>query len=116
MINPAVRQTIWWLAGLVAAIVVATLTVEARYAKAADVIKAEQAIANAKQELKNEMAAQRAYTEAGFLRQRKAVLEDKVFELDAKRDARRIDQVELKQFFRYKAELDDVNRELRRTR
>jgi Flp pilus assembly protein TadB len=113
MIDPAVKKTIWWLASLVAAIVIATLAIDARYAKAADVKRAEEAVAAAKKELKKELAAQRAYTDAGFLRQRKNSLEDKVFELEAKRDARMINQWELKQFFRYKAELDDVNRELR---
>lgn len=99
----------YWLAGIVAAVVGATITFEARYAKAGDVQQA-------KQELKQEMAAQRSYTDAGFLRQRKANLEDKVFELDAKRQARRLNEVELKQLFRFKAELEDVNRDLRAKR
>lgn len=97
----------FWLAGIAAVVVGSTLAVESRFAKAADV-------AQAKAELKQEMALQRSYTEGGFLRQRKALLEDKVFELEAKRMVKRINQVEMQQLFRFKAELEDVNRELRR--
>lgn len=99
----------YWLSGVVAVVVATTITVEARYAKAGDVV-------NAKEELKREMALQRSYTETGFLRNRKAVLEDKVFELDAKRQMSRLNEVELKQLLRYQAELDDVNRDLRSRR
>lgn len=99
----------FWLAGIAVAVVGATLAVESRFAKAADV-------ASAKQELQRDLQLQRSYTEAGFLRQRKAMLEDKVFELEAKRAARRISQVEMQQLFRFKAELEDVNRDFRRTK
>lgn len=97
----------YWLAGIAAAIIGATFFVDDRYAKAADVT-------SAKTELKQEMASQKTYTEQGFLKQRKSQLEDKVFELQAKHDERKISEVERKQLFRYKAELDDVTRELRK--
>ena len=97
---------VYWFSAVVAAVVAAAFTVDARYAKAADV-------SQAKQELKADLEKHRGYTESGFLKQRKAQLEDKLFELEAKREAHRITEVELKQLFRYRAELDDVNRELR---
>ena len=96
----------WFLATFVAVVVGVTLSVEARYAKAGDVMAVEG-------RLKQELAVQRGYTEAGFLKQRKAQLEDKVFELEAKREVRKISTVEREQLLRYKAQLDDVNRELR---
>jgi len=96
----------FWIAGTAAVIIGAAFTVDARYAKAADV-------SQAKQELKADLEKHRGYTEAGFLKQRKAQLEDKLFELEAKREAHKINEVELKLLFRYRSEFDDVNRELR---
>lgn len=98
-----------WLMGIVTTVVGTTLAVEARYAKAGDV-------SSAKEELKREIASQRSYTEDGFMRQRKAQLEDKVFELEAKHQSRKINEIELRQLFRYRAELEDINQELRTKR
>jgi len=100
------KATVLTIGGLVSAIVGATIGVEARYAKAADV-------AQAKTELKQELAIQRAYTDAGFLRQRKSLLEDTVFTWEAKKEERKLTEWEMKMFLRSKSELEDVKRELR---
>jgi hypothetical protein len=98
----------YWLIGIAVTIAGATLAVDQRYAKAGDVTGVES-------RLKQELSEQRSYTEVGFLKQRKSQLEDKVFELDAKKEEnpRKFSDVERKQLFRYKSELDDVNREVR---
>lgn len=97
---------LYWLAGVVSAIVLTTLSVESRYAKAEDVIRA-------KQELKEEMQKHRTYTDLGFLKQRKALLEDKVFEFEAKREEKKLGASDLRLLIRFRSELEDLNRELR---
>jgi len=103
--GPVSARQLWWMIGAVVAIVGATISVEARYAKASDV-------AEAKIDLKREIAANRTFVEAAFLQQRKASLQDKLFELEAKRDEKKITPVELKQLYRTRSEIDDVNRDL----
>jgi hypothetical protein len=95
-----------WLSSVVVAVVVITVAVESRYAKAEDV-------SSAKVELSRSIANVQKSTEVSFLRQRKSSLEDKLFELEAKKASKGLSEVELKQYFRWKTEYDEVVREIR---
>jgi len=103
--GPVSARQLWWIIGVVGAIAGGTLAIDARYAKASEVTEA-------KTDLKREIAANRTFVEAAFLQQRRTNLQDKLFELEAKRDERKISPVELKQLFRYRSEIEDVNRDL----
>lgn len=96
-----------WIASFVAAVVLVTIGIEDRYAKAGDIKEIKEAVESNRVTMDKKV-------QTIVLKNRKLSLEDKVIDLEIKQEETRLNSAEKRQLLRYKNELDDANRELRR--
>lgn len=96
-----------WAISAIVAIAIATIAVEERYAKAADMKQIQKS-------LEDNREAMERKTQTIVLKNRKLNLEDKVIDLTIKEEETKLNSAEKRQLLRYKSELEDTDRELRR--
>lgn len=63
--------------------------------------------------VRQEVQKQAVQTDLNFAKYRKLGLEDKIFDLEAKKELKGLSELEVKQLLRYKAEHDDLVRDIR---